>query len=298
MPNRILIFNNYTASEFMLELNMQHLQIISNMFANSSQSKFMIEFLEKGGVVEILKTKDEIYSAIDMLRLLTPQKFYGQKLVRIGGNADGGYVMVDPLENGIAYSIGVSPMSPWDTEMANRGFMVHQYDASIDKEPDEHPNIFFNKVFLADEPMDGPFKTMKEIIRDNKHQLKNDIILQIDIEGAEWDVFKKLSKKELLKFKQIVIEFHDVGLSAYKYSILKKIRETHTPVHFHYNNNVNKIKLISHLGFIYSDSLIEVSYIRNDNLKFSPNEDYYPTPLDRKNTSRFSRDIPIGHFFD
>jgi len=281
----------------MKTLKIQYLTSTPANFAEGERTKFLLEFQARGGTIELLDNNDEIFSALEIIRLISPQKFCGQELVRIGGGADGGYVMVDPQQNGIAYSIGVCTMSPWDLEMANRGFMVHQYDASIDKEPDEHPNIFFNKFFLSDIPREGPFKTMKEIIAENHHQTKNDIILQMDIEGCEWDVLHQLSKKELLKFKQIVIEFHDVGLSAYKYSILRKLRETHTPVHFHYNNNVDTIKLIPQLGFIFSDRLIEVSYIRNDNLKFSANPDYYPTPLDRKNTARYPMDIPIGHFF-
>ncbi len=44
-----------------------------------------------------------------------------------------------------ALSLGVSDSSPWDLEMAQRGFKVIEYDASIEKCPYSHENIIFHK---------------------------------------------------------------------------------------------------------------------------------------------------------
>ncbi len=48
-----------------------------------------------------------------------------------------------------ALSLGVSPYSPWDLAMANRGYKVMQYDASIEKASHNHPNITFIKKFVG-----------------------------------------------------------------------------------------------------------------------------------------------------
>lgn len=63
-----------------------------------------------------------------LLRLLSPYDVAGQTKLRIGPAHDGGYVMLDPGRDGIAYSFGISDYSPWDLEMANRGFKVYSID--------------------------------------------------------------------------------------------------------------------------------------------------------------------------
>lgn len=49
-----------------------------------------------------------------------------------------------------ALSLGVSPYSPWDLEMADKGYEVLEFDASIEKSPyPHHPNIKFFKQFVG-----------------------------------------------------------------------------------------------------------------------------------------------------
>lgn len=47
-----------------------------------------------------------------LLRLLSPYDVAGQTKLRIGPAHDGGYVMLDPGRDGIAYSFGISDYSP------------------------------------------------------------------------------------------------------------------------------------------------------------------------------------------
>lgn len=57
--------------------------------------------------------------------------------------------MLEPGYGGIAYSLGISTDSPWDLEMAERGYKIYQYDGTIDHGPYEHPNIFFHKFNIG-----------------------------------------------------------------------------------------------------------------------------------------------------
>lgn len=259
------------------------------------QSKFLKVFSDAGGQVHIVKNPDMVECAKAIIRQLVPQSLLSCETIRLGNESDGGYVMADPGYGGIAYSIGVSPSSPWDLAMAQRNFAVYQYDASIAQEPDKHPNIFFHQYFLAPTPQPG-CKTLHEILDDHGHEQEHNIILQMDIEGAEWEILETLSPKDLSRFKQIIIEFHNLGFSASKAKLLEKLRQTHSPIHLHYNNNVHHVHYIPALGFLYSDELIEVSYVRNADYRLSVCDTYFPTELDRANTRRYPLDIPIGSF--
>jgi hypothetical protein len=215
--------------------------------------------------------------------------------VRVGGEFDGGYVMADPGCEGIAYSFGVSDYSPWDLAMAKKGFRVFQYDGTIEREPDKHPNIFFNKCNVSAAPSaEAPGKTLREILRENRHQDERDIILQMDIEGSEWAFFETATREDMLRFKQILVEFHDTGVWIHRYAVLLKILETHIPIHAHYNNAANAVHLAGQ-GMLYGDKLLEVSYIRADGLTARPCSEYYPTALDSPNLPK-RPEIPIGYF--
>ena len=133
--------------------------------------------------------------ALAFLREVTPQSVVNVPKTRIGGSRDGGYVMLEPGQGGVAYSFGVSIYAPWDIEMAcTRNFSVYQYDGTIDKEPDVHPNIFFHKFNIDSRPVPPDnCKNLAQIFHDLNHHEENNIILQIDIEGAEWDFFEALT---------------------------------------------------------------------------------------------------------
>ena len=93
--------------------------------------------------------------------------------------------MLDPGRDGITYSFGISDYSPWDLEMANRGFKVYQYDGTVPQSPDEHPNIIFTKANISGAELPPPGeKNVAQILREHGHESANTIILQIDIEGG------------------------------------------------------------------------------------------------------------------
>lgn len=250
---------------------------------------------EKGIPVPVIEDVNIARSVKKVLAAIRPHTVDGLSKVRVGGDFDGGYVMADPGHGGIAYSFGVSDSSPWDLAMANRGFRVFQYDGTIEREPDRHPNIFFNKFNVSAVPTgDVPSRTLQEILREHGHQDERDIILQMDIEGAEWDLLASAPREDMLRFRQILVEFHETGIWLHRYAVLQKILETHIPIHVHYNNAANAVSFAGD-SMLYCDKLIEVSYIRADGLAAKACPEYYPTKLDSPNLPK-RPEIPVGYF--
>jgi hypothetical protein len=63
----------------------------------------------------------------------------------------------------------------------------------------------------------------------------DNIFLKMDIEGCEYDWIHSMTKNDMEKISQIVIEFH-WPFDFYRMNALKKINETHYVVHVHGNN--------------------------------------------------------------
>ena len=77
-------------------------------------------------------------------------------------------------------------------------------------------------------------KTFSELIKENGHSKEDNMILKIDIESYEWEVFQYLPLNILKQFKYIVGEFHlNEKNELLYYNILKKIKETHQIFHIH-----------------------------------------------------------------
>lgn len=248
-----------------------------------------------------LHTYVEYYAKIgEILDILRPYDCVGVNKIRLGGGHDGGYIMLPPELNSsrVAYSFGVSNYSPWDTIMANLGFQVYQYDGTIEAAPEQHPNLFFHKYNIAAPSNVTPdTKTVAQIFQDLGHQNEDNIILQIDIEHAEWAVFEELTETEMLKFSQIIIEWHGLTPSNpdldKRLAVLRKVAQTHTAIHVHLNNwGVNH-----HFGngIMYYGDAYEVTYVRTRDFDFTPSTAYYPTELDKPCHPNLP-DIPIGQW--
>lgn len=227
--------------------------------------------------------------------LLYPHDVAGKAKVRIGGKNDGGYVMLDPGQAGIAYSFGVSSHSPWDMQMAQRGFKVYQFDGTIENAPEQHGNLTFFKKNISGKavPPDGCVN-ISQIFAMLKHEDLHDIILQMDIEGAEWEFFESITEEQLLKFHQIIVEFHGLTNKAQlpRYTaIFEKLCNTHCCIHFHYNNNGS---VLGFKDFLVSN-LFEVSFVRREGAVCTPSTVEYPTPLDAPCVTKYP-EVYIGKF--
>lgn len=158
-------------------------------------------------------------------------------LCRVGGNADGGYIMAKPYsDERIAYSLGIGKNVSWDRQMADEGYRIYQYDHTIKKLPQAHTNFCWKKIGVTADRDSNNMRTLKSLMKENGHEKKQGMILKMDIEGCEWDVLNKINIETLNQFDQIAIEFHrlsDIKMRNRILGALKKISGSFAMIHIH-----------------------------------------------------------------
>ena len=209
-------------------------------------------------------------------------------LRRIGPDNDGGYLVPDDLEGIEAlFSPGVSETLGFDLEIAKLGIPAHLADASVSRPRDLAENMTFTKSFIGAEDA-GLFLKMETWV--NRHAPgASDLLLQMDIEGAEYDVLPVISDPLLQRFRIILLEIHDLH-RVFERSSFDKIRatverlnETHQICHVHANNTAPYYRLGDHLV----PPVIELTYLRKDHLpKQQLQPAKYPHPLDQINEAK------------
>lgn len=239
----------------------------------------------------------------DILRsILKIKRVIGKNFVRIGKANDGGYIAVDNFKNKmddkIAYSFGISDDVSWDLDMATRGYEVFMYDPTIDTLPLENEKFHFFKEGIADlEIRERNLNTLENFIKINGHEDKDNMILKMDVEGAEWSFLSTVSFEVLNKFDQMIFEFHnlitpkDSNVMNATLICIQKINLTHSLVHLHANNYGSLLILDDK---ILIPNVLELTYVKTSNYELVDDDNIYlPIPLDQPNVI-LRPDIPLG----
>lgn len=216
------------------------------------------------------KTYGERVSRI--MKMLVPKTPEDKRFIRVGRDNDGGYIMIDDFkENTVAYSIGISDDISWDQEMAKKGIDVFMYDHTIAPLKVSGHLKFFKTGVCGLNSKAPNLLTLEEMLTKDENTSKNNIILKMDVEDAEWDTFNTVPDDVLKKFSQIVVEFHGLcrrskDKSSYNevIKVLEKLNNNHQIIHVH-ANNYGKYEIV---GGMPVANVIEVTYLRKDNYKF------------------------------
>lgn len=218
-----------------------------------------------------------------LFRLLTPRRI-DLPFIRVGGDHDGGYLMPDDLDGlQASFSPGVFETITFDLELAERGVSCFLADASVDGVNTDHPRIHFDKLFLGAQTGDE-FISLADWV-DRYAPNSTELLLQIDIEGAEYECLNACPDEVLERFRIIVIEFHDIDL-AFDADRQAPIRATLEKLerHFHlchlHANNVRPA--ITYRGRTFP-RFLEATYIRKDRCAVVPGTPQFPHPLDQTN---------------
>ena len=176
-----------------------------------------------------------------LIKVLITSNPSGKEFTRLGSKGDGGYVLLDDLDaSDILFSIGVGDNVSFDQECEQKVSKVILVDHTV-------PNFIvptgrfemIRKPLVPDELSNLGISISQML---NRYREANDFILKMDIEGAEWEILEKVAQDDIVKFRQIVIEFHglndlsETGKLNNKIAIIERLLLTHTPVVLHANN--------------------------------------------------------------
>jgi hypothetical protein len=197
------------------------------------------------------------------LTFLTPYDTQSMKKVRVGPDRDGGYIMLDDLEgSGEVLSFGIGNQIGYDLVLAQKGKRVFMYDHTIDGLPYEHPNLFFRKSGIGpSDTEDANLFTLTYHIEAEGLSERDDLILKLDVEGAEYDSILATPFEVLRMFRQVIIELHDLlrlGEPEFRQQFIQfmqKMTDCFTIVHVH-GNNCRPISIVD--GHVVAD-VIELS---------------------------------------
>lgn len=183
-----------------------------------------------------------LWPAARLLGLIRPLQL-DDPLVRIGPQGDGGYLLPSRLQSVEAvFSPGVALSSDFELVFAKRGVPCFLIDGSVDSAAASHTNLFFDRLWLGTEPLDRGSISLEEWV-ETKAPDSNHLLLQMDIEGAEWAVVSEARRGLLKKFEMIVIEIHNLGTKLKKThqraqvaKFIRALTRDHFVAHFHPNN--------------------------------------------------------------
>jgi hypothetical protein len=212
----------------------------------------------------------------------------GKELIRVGPNGDGGYLVPDDLD-GIAHAFSpcVSDESGFERELASRGTTVHLADYSVDGPAEAHPLFTFEKKFVGSFPSLTTM-TMDEWSANRAAGYGGDLLLQMDIEGAEFETITNMSPELLARFRIMVIEFHYLHQLWNKPWFIQvartfeKLLKQHSVVHIHPNNCCGSLNSRG----IEIPRVAEFTFLRNDRFKHRLPQTSFPHPLDHDNTAK------------
>jgi hypothetical protein len=123
------------------------------------------------------------------------------------------------------------------------------------------------------------------------------ILLKIDIDGSEWEVFEAASIEGLKRISQITCEFHEFSRMAdakwreRAVLVMRKLKSIFEVVHVHGNNNRSML-LIANVPF---PECVEVTLVNRAFWKFEPSTEVFPTAIDQPNLRGYP-DLFLGSF--
>lgn len=253
----------------------------------------LLSFLEKKG--EMITKATERKKITDLIESLYP--FHIQNdLVRLGPNGDGGYLVPNDLDNIEAcFSPGVDKISEFELDCLKHGMKIFLADKSV-----ENPNFNlpddkydFIKMFVGCTNNDE-FITMDDWVNSKCKSDNSDLLLQMDIEGGEYNSLINMSDNLIKRFRIMVIEFHwldnlwDPYFFNLNRTVFNKILQTHVCVHIHPNNCCG---IGSRFG-LEIPRIAEFTFIRKDRVKIKNYVSKFPHDLDYDNTKNKTISLP------
>jgi hypothetical protein len=185
--------------------------------------------------------------------------------IRVGPDGGGGSVIPDDL-HGIKACIspGVGSNSQFELAMAELGISSFLADHSVEGPSINHPSFTFTKKYVSNFSDDKTIGFSEYL--DSLNVEDGDLLLQMDIEGSEFESILDLTDTQMLSFRIIVLEIHGVEMIGTRYgrallsSLFTRLTKSHHVTHLHPNNYSKPFKIKG----VEVPSCIEITLIRKD----------------------------------
>lgn len=181
--------------------------------------------------------------------MLQPVALRNCELERFGERHDGGYLMCGNLLAGVqaAYSYGISGYDQWGCDIATRfNVTTHQYDCFNLTQPlcaagktVFHAECVAARTFTEEGRL---FDSIANQMTKNGDASKQ-IVLKIDVEGAEWESLLAAPDEVLQRIDQLTVEFHWKHDGHFKWypadtyiALVQRLKQFFEVAHLHFNN--------------------------------------------------------------
>ena len=211
-------------------------------------------------------------------------------LIRIGNDSDGGYLLPNDLE-GLQFcaSPGVADSSHFEFQLASEHKIICCLaDFSVNGPAVHHPLLHFTKKFISSYNDEQNLRLDDWVHACEERYGKGDLLLQMDVEGAEYPILQDVSETTLNKFRIIIIEFHNIDKIfdrnefASIEQVFKKLLKQFYIVHIHPNNAGH----VSSRGGLEVPSVLEFTFLRRDRVNELVPLTFEPHVLDKPNSPK------------
>jgi hypothetical protein len=222
--------------------------------------KKLVVFL--GFVATRVASKGELISTITRFQPVRTNFTW----VRAGSCFDGGYWVPKEIgEVDAIFSPGVGGSSDFELHYANLGIPCFMLDASVDSPPIFHEMFRFSKRFLGAKTA-GETISLDDWLHESSLDKSTSLILQMDIEGSEYECLLGVGNQTLAAFKVIAIELHKLDLFMSRSglvvlnSFLDRLQFHHSIAFLQANNSTKPFRTKG----VVVPSVIELVLVRND----------------------------------
>lgn len=206
----------------------------------------------------------------------------GLDLIRVGSKGDGGYLIPNDLD-GIEYcfSPGVSDLADFESQLADLNIKSFMADYSVASLPMSRPEFTFDKKFLGSSDRD-PYFTLASWKEKYLNGYTGDLLLQMDIEGYEYETILSTPETLLDQFRIMVIEFHELDklFDAFDFTLIsscfERLLQFFYVVHIHPNNTSEVVKR----GEIAVPAVMEFTFLNKRRANNKTAQTAFPHPLD------------------
>ena len=209
----------------------------------------------------------------DLVSRLKPWDL-GFPLRRIGDSGDGGYLVPDDLDGiDCCFSPGVADKATFEDQLHAMGIRSYLADYSVSEAPQSLPDCDFVKKFVGATNSEQVMTLDRWV--DAKCPQGGDMILQMDIEGAEYETLLATSAATLSRFRIIVLELHKLNHLDNRFffrfvdAAMSRLLEQFEVAHLHANNCAGMTRMagidvprVAEITLLRKDRVIRRSAVR------------------------------------